>query len=142
MIFSLDSNVMIDICNDRDGVRERFDEAVKDGGKIVASPVASHELLFGCLISRRPEHHLDRAQALLADLMIVDMTHEDALIAARIRQDLRSKGRSIGAYDLLIAGQALNRSWTMVNANLREYTRVENLRVVDWTRPASHQIED
>ena len=110
MIFSLDSNVMIDICNGRDGVRQRFDEAVNDGGKIVASPVASHELLFGCLISLRPQHHLDRAQALLADL--------------------------------LIAGQALNRGWTMVSANLREYTRVENLRVVDWTRPASHQTED
>jgi len=79
---------------------------------------------------------------LLADLLIVDMTHEDALSAAKIRQDLRSKGRSIGAYDLLIAGQALNRGWTMVSANLREYTRVENLRVVDWTRPASHQTED
>jgi len=51
MIFSLDSNVMIDICNGRDGVRQRFDEAVNDGGKIVASPVASHELLFGCLIT-------------------------------------------------------------------------------------------
>jgi tRNA(fMet)-specific endonuclease VapC len=134
MILSLDSNVMIDICNGRDGVRERFDAAVDDGGVIVASPVASHELLFGCLISKRPQYHLERAQALLADLRVVDMTHEDALAAARIRQDLRRQGRSIGAYDLLIAGQALNRGWTMVSANLREYTRVENLQVVDWTR--------
>ncbi len=134
MILSLDSNVMIDICNGRDGVRERFDAAVDDGGVIVASPVASHELLFGCLISKRPQHHLERARALLTDLRVVDMTHEDALAAARIRQDLRRQGRSIGAYDLLIAGQALNRGWTMVSANLREYTRVENLQVVDWTR--------
>jgi tRNA(fMet)-specific endonuclease VapC len=142
VILSLDANVMIDICNGRAGVRERFDEAVNEGSEIVASPVASHELLFGCLISPRPQHHLDRAQALLADLRRVDLTHEDSLAAARIRRDLRRQGRSIGAYDLLIAGQALNRGWTMVSANLREYTRVENLRVVDWTRPASHQTED
>ncbi|HWU13715.1 MAG TPA: hypothetical protein VN157_06835 [Caulobacter sp.] len=108
MILSLDTNVMIDICNGRAGVRERFDQAVEDGFEIVVNPVAS----------------------------------EDSLVAARIRQDLRKAGRSIGAYDLLIAGQALNRGRTMVSANLREYTRVENLRVVDWTRPASHQTED
>jgi len=142
VILSLDSNVLIDICNGREGVREYFDAAVDAGGKIVASPVASHELLFGCLISRRPQHHLKRAQVLLADLQVVDMTHEDALAAARIRQELRRRGTSIGSYDLLIAGQALNRGWTMVSANLREYRRVENLRVVDWTRPASHQTED
>ena len=142
MILSLDTNVMVDICNGRAGVRECFDEAVRDGAEVVVSPVASHELLYGCLISPRPQHHLDRAQILLADLRPVDLTHEDGLSAARIRQDLRRLGRPIGAYDLLIAGQALNRGWTVVSANLREYTRVDNLLVVDWTRPASHQSKD
>lgn len=142
MILSLDTNVMVDIFNGRAGVRECFDEAVRDGAEVVVSPVASHELLYGCLISPRPQHHLDRAQILLADLRPVDLTHEDGLSAARIRQDLRRLGRPIGAYDLLIAGQALNRGWTVVSANLREYTRVDNLLVVDWTRPASHQSKD
>ncbi len=142
MILSLDTNVMVDICNARLGVRERFDRAVEDGAQIFVSPVASHELLYGCLISPRPEHHLKRAQTLLADLRLADLTHEDSLAAAKIRQDLRRRGRSIGAYDLLIAGQALNRGWTMVSANLREYTRVENLQVVDWTTPINHQVED
>lgn len=142
MILSLDTNVMVDICNGRAGVRERFDGAVDEGAEIVVSPVASHELLYGCLISPRPQHHPDRAQVLLADLRPVDLTHEDGLAAARIRQDLRRLGRPIGAYDLPIAGQALNRGWTVVSGNLREYTRIDNLLVVDWTAPSSDQNED
>lgn len=142
MSLSLDPNVMVDFCNGRAGVRERFDGAVDEGAEIVVSPVASHELLYGCLISPRPQHHPDRAQVLLADLRPVDLTHEDGLAAARIRQDLRRLGRPIGAYDLLIAGQALNRGWTVVSANLREYTRIDNLLVVDWTAPSSDQNED
>lgn len=136
MIYTLDTNAMIDIANGRRGVRERYDEAVRAGGEIVASPLASHELIYGALISRRPDEHLRRAQKLLADLKIVPIEHEDGLAAAEIRRELRLQGRPIGGYDLIIAGQAVTRGWTVVSHNLSEYERVPKLKVVDWVDPA------
>ena len=39
----------------------------------------------------------------------------------------------IGAYDLLIAGQALRRSLTVVTANTSDSSRVTGLSWEDWT---------
>jgi tRNA(fMet)-specific endonuclease VapC len=40
----------------------------------------------------------------------------------------------IGPFDTLIAGQALARGMTLVTANMREFSRVEGLRLEDWTQ--------
>ena len=136
MILSLDTNVMIDIVNGRrPDVRAKYDDALDRGDQNVTCALAAHELLYGASISARPEVHLGRANALLSDLEVVDFTFEDSLKAIPVRQALRQRGQSIGGWDLLIAGQALNRGWTVVSANLREYARVEGLEVQDWTRP-------
>ena len=68
----------------------------------------------------------------LADLQVVDLTYEDVLQAIPVRRALRRTGRSIGTWDLMIAGQALHRGWTVISHNLREYTRVEGLSVETW----------
>jgi len=37
---------------------------------------------------------------------------------------------------MMIAGQALQRGWTVVTGNLREFIRVPNLLLLDWSDPA------
>jgi tRNA(fMet)-specific endonuclease VapC len=41
-------------------------------------------------------------------------------------------GSAIGTYDVLIAGQALNRKLTLVTANVKEFGRVKGLDWEDW----------
>ncbi len=65
----------------------------------------------------------------------VEFDREDAAAAGRVRADLAARGLMIGAYDLLIAGQALARGWMVVTANTREFTRVSGLAIEDWTEP-------
>ncbi len=135
MIFSLDTNVMVDLVNGRrPDVRERYDEALSRGDQMVTCALAAHELLYGAAISPRPGVHVEKANELLADLEIIDWTFEDALRTIPVRQILRGRGQSIGTWDLLIAGQALHRGWTVVSANLREFGRIDELQVVDWTK--------
>ncbi len=45
---------------------------------------------------------------------------------------LASKGTPIGAYDVLIAGQAVARNLILVTHNTREFGRVPGLRLEDW----------
>ena len=133
MILSLDTNVMIDLVNRRrPDVRARYDEALAHGDQVVTCALAAHELLFGCTVSARPEVHFARANELLNDLQVVDLTYEDALQAIPVRRALRRKGNSIGIWDLMIASQALHRGWTVISHNLHEYTRVEGLTVETW----------
>lgn len=125
---------MVDLVNhQKPAVRSHYDEAAASGVQLVTSALAAHEFIYGAIISRRPEIHLANAEELLADLEIVAWDYEDGVAAARLRRALRRSGRTIGATDALIAGQALARNWTMVSANLHEFERVEGLRTLDWT---------
>ncbi|MGI4950193.1 MAG: PIN domain-containing protein [Janthinobacterium lividum] len=51
---------------------------------------------------------------------------------ADIRADLKRQGRSIGAYDVMIAGHARSRGLVVVTGNLKEFQRVDGLRSEDW----------
>lgn len=60
--------------------------------------------------------------------------HHRQLVAhfADICSRLERQGSVIGPYDLMIAGHARSRGLVVVTGNLREFSRVEGLRVEDW----------
>jgi len=62
---------------------------------------------------------------------ILDLDPEDARRAGKISAHLASAGTPIGPYDVLIAGQALARSLTLVTHNMREFQRASGLSVED-----------
>jgi tRNA(fMet)-specific endonuclease VapC len=136
MTLSLDANVLIDLANGRSAeVRRNFDQALIDGEALVTCALAAHELLYGAAISGRPDAQMKIAKAILSDVSAVAFTESDAEAAAYLRRQLRRRGRGIGAFDTLIAGQSLGRGWTMVTGNVREFDRVDGLQIVDWTHP-------
>ena len=70
---------------------------------------------------------------LYRDIAVLDYSVQDAQAAGEIRAALESKGKRIGEYDTLIAGQAFARNLVLVTANTREFARVKGLVVEDWT---------
>lgn len=58
----------------------------------------------------------------------------DADIAGKIRTDLESKGTPIGAYDTLIAGQAVAQDLILITHNVGEFQRVDGLKIEDWLK--------
>jgi tRNA(fMet)-specific endonuclease VapC len=58
---------------------------------------------------------------------------DDARTAGDLRAGLERVGIPIDVYDLLLAGQALNRKLTLVTANVSEFSRVKNLSWQDWS---------
>lgn len=128
MRYLLDTNVVIGLLAGRGAVRERVRE--QDIDDLCISVIVAHELYFGALHSGRVEANL--AQIARLDFAIVPLTLNDAREAANLRQDLASIGKPIGPYDLLIAGQVLARDLTLVTHNVREFSRVDGLRVEDW----------
>ena len=45
-----------------------------------------------------------------------------------------SRGLVFGPMDLLVAGTALSRGAVLATNNVREFSRIESLRLVDWTQ--------
>ena len=131
----LDTNVCIALMNRRsDQVRARFVEAVSEAASLATSSVVVHELLYGAAKSQRPQqNHRIAAEFLAGNLEILDFSAADAEAAGNIRALLEQAGKPIGAYDTLIAGQALARDLILVSANTREFARVPSLKIEDWS---------
>jgi len=131
MRYLLDTNVVIRLLNSDSTVTGRIRHYERsDFGLPI---MVMHELYFGAFKSRRVEQNIGFLQGL--DFEILDFQLEDAITAGRIRAVLIARGTPIGPLDLLIAGQAVARDLTLVTNNLREFRRVDQLRVEDWQVP-------
>ena len=134
MNYLLDTNAVVALLRSRPaGVRERYREAQKSGDYLAVSSVVLFELWYGVEKSGRIQENTERLRVLLSgDLDLLDFDDEDAQTAGRVRAALEKIGTPIGAYDLLIAGQALRRGLTGVTANTSEFSRVAGLSWEDW----------
>jgi tRNA(fMet)-specific endonuclease VapC len=91
--------------------------------------IVVHELYFGAYKSRHAADNLRHVEA--QQFEILNFDPEDARCAGEVRAQLASAGTPIGPYDVLIAGQALARSLTLVTHNMREFQRASGLSVED-----------
>jgi tRNA(fMet)-specific endonuclease VapC len=134
MSLLLDTNACIAIINNRPvAVRENMAHAIFRGDKIFISTVVTFELWYGVAKSRHKQANENRLSAFFAGpVEILPFDAGDAQAAGAIRAKLEAEGRPIGAYDLLIAGQALHRHLTVITANTREFARVAGLKWRDW----------
>jgi tRNA(fMet)-specific endonuclease VapC len=135
--YLLDTNACIALINGSPPlVRLRLEQALKDGVSVAVSAVVAFELWYGAAKSARRQANRQRLETFFAGpLELVPFDDEDARAAGEVRAALESAGTPIGAYDLLIAGQALRYDATLVTANTAEFSRVADLRWEDWASP-------
>lgn len=97
--------------------------------------MVSFELWYGIFKSSRPEPNLRTVKAFLIDSIDrLAFDDEDAQFAGAIRAQLERVGKPIGAYDLLIAGQALRHKLKLITANVSEFKRIKDLQWEDWAK--------
>jgi tRNA(fMet)-specific endonuclease VapC len=114
-------------------VRARFNNAVRSGAQIWVSTMVLFELWYGVMKSARPKENAEDLQVFLGGpVRLLSFEAGDAREAGNVRAAPERVGRPIGAYDLLIAGQALSRGLTLVTANTKEFARVKGLKWEDW----------
>jgi tRNA(fMet)-specific endonuclease VapC len=126
--FLLDTNAVIATLKGHPGFLSRLRGSRPQDCAI--SAIVAHELYFGACRSARRDQNLARIDALR--FPVLEFDREDARTAGEIRAALAAAGTPIGAYDVLIAGQALARGLTLVTHNRREFQRIAGLRVEDW----------
>jgi tRNA(fMet)-specific endonuclease VapC len=137
LILSLDSNVLVDLMRrGRPQVRRHMQQAQAAGALLKVSTVVAHELVLGAHKSGRTRQQLELVRALLAQMEVEPWSWEDALATGRLRAELEVVGRGVGAYDTMIAGQALARDWIVVTADVADFARFKGLQIVDWSDPA------
>lgn len=136
MSYLLDTNACIALINgEPPRVRRRLDEVLSQENAVFVSSIVLFELWYGAEKSARQTFNQHRLEIFLAGpVSVLPFDEADAEVAGRIRAQLERPGRPIGAYDLLIAGQALHHDHVLVTANSSEFSRVKSLRWEDWSK--------
>lgn len=135
MDYLLDTNACIALINGHPAaVRSRLQRATA-AARVLVSSIAIFELWYGVHKSTRQEFNRKRLDAFLAGpILLLPFEDADAHIAGAVRAALEADGKPIGAYDLLMAGQALRHELTLVTANVSEFSRVKALKWQDWAK--------
>ncbi len=68
----------------------------------------------------------------LANMEILGFDVEAADCYGKIRADLEKKGTPIGSLDMMIAGHAQSLGYTVVTNNVKEFSRLNALRIENW----------
>ena len=135
-MYLLDTNACIVLINNTSSsVRTRLQKALAQDEKVLVSSVVAFELWYGVAKSARPEANARLVEIFFAGpVSLLAFEPEDAKVAGRVRAGLEAVGKPIGAYDLLIAGQALRHQLTLITANGKEFGRVKGLEWEDWAK--------
>ena len=132
--YLLDTNACIALINGTEiNVRRRFKRAVARESVILLSSIVAFELWYGVAKSQRKDRNAQRLETFLGGpLEWALFDEDDARAAGTVRAELETVSRPVGAYDVLLAGQARRRGATLVTSNTKEFARVQGLKWEDW----------
>lgn len=128
--YMLDTNIVIYVIKRRP--IEALEVFNRHTGQMCISSITLAELLHGAEKSAMPEHNLGQVEDFVSRLDILEYGSKAASHYGDIRANLERNGTPIGVNDLHIAGHARCEGLTLVTNNLREFERVEALRLDNW----------
>ncbi|MBQ5422764.1 MAG: type II toxin-antitoxin system VapC family toxin [Clostridiales bacterium] len=133
MRYMLDTNICIFVIKHKPEAVFRKMESI-DPRDVCISSITYAELIHGVEKSSETERNRVALSLMLSNIEIEDFDVEAANCYGRIRADLESKGTPIGPLDTMIAAHAQSLGCTIVTNNVREFKRVKDLKIEDWTK--------
>jgi len=132
MNYFLDTNIIIYFLNDNQNfqVGKNFEKI--NSSQILIPSIVEAELLYGAQKSKKREFTLNKLEEFLINFRKVPFDSDAAVYYAIIRFLLESKGKLIGTNDLLIAATVLANDGILVTNNVKEFSRVPNLKIENW----------
>ena len=132
--YMLDTNAIAEMVRNPDGLLAARATAL-DETVLCTSAIVVSELRYG-LQKKGAASLARRVEAVLGEIEILPYDAPVSLAYAETRSTLEKNGRPIGSTDIFIAAHALSLDLTLVTANIRDFSRVEGLKVENWMEPA------
>ena len=133
MKYMLDTNICIY------AIKHKPPEVIKnflkhDPDDMCISSITYGELMHVVEKSQAVERNRVAITLFLSSISILQFDNYAAEEYGKVRADLERKGTPIGPMDMLIAGHARSEGLVLVTNNTREFFRVDDLEVEDWTK--------
>jgi tRNA(fMet)-specific endonuclease VapC len=99
---------------------------------VCLSAISKAELCYGIAISPNQARDAERLRHFLQYVTIEDFPDAAAEDYGRIRAELKIRGQVIGSNDFFIAAHARYLGLTLVTNNIREFSRIPDLKLENW----------
>lgn len=132
MTYLVDSDTCSAYLRNQRKVTARF---LQYAARIAVSAVTAGELFAWAGRSGVSPQRAAGVERLLAGLPILPVDEGVARRFGEVRSQLLDAGRPAPGLDLMIAATALHHSVTLVTHDVRDFTNVPGLTVVDWLAP-------
>ena len=132
MIHFLDTNICIYFLKGtHPAVKARLLEHDPDDIKIPS--IVKAELLYGTEKSKLRDENRKHVDRFLDPFEIVPFDDSAASCYAEIRARTEATGNPVGPNDLIIAATVLPHQGILVTNNIREFQRIQGLKIENWT---------
>ena len=132
MRYMLDTNICIYLIKQKPEKVLRHFKA-HSVGDIGISSITLAELRYGVERSQQVQKNRQALEEFTLPLEIAAFDEAAAEAYGSVRAGLEQSGTPIGSMDMLIGTHALSLGVTLVTNNLREFKKIKNLKVVDWS---------
>jgi len=134
-MFMLDTNMCIFI------IKKKYEKALQELSKnrkkgLCISSITLAEMEFG-IENAEQEYKARNRIALMEFLTIMEIKHFDENAAKEygmLKKELKDKKCLIGPFDMLIGAHARSLKMTLVTNNTKEFERIPNLKLEDWSK--------
>jgi tRNA(fMet)-specific endonuclease VapC len=132
-MYLLDTNICIYAINNRN---ENLLKAIYAKSKkgILISSLTVAELEYGVENSQHIEKNRVAMLKFLTLFKVLNFTDSDAVQYGKLKARLKKMGNIIGPIDMLIAAQGLSNGLILVTNNVKEFSRINGLKIEDWSK--------
>ena len=128
----IDTDILSMFLRGHKKVKSKFKKYLKYYSTINISIVSYYEILSG-LKYKNANKQLESFLELCKVVSIIPITKESCKNSADIYANLKRSGEIIDDVDILIAGICLERSLVLVTNNIKHFSRIKNIEIVNWS---------
>ena len=132
--YILDSGIVTDLINRRNGVDQKAEEALKQGDRLGLGTPVLGELLAGLENSASRDKNVARLERMLSRLTLWPYDESAAREYGKVAGDLRRRGIAIQQIDMQIAGLAFALNLVVVSKD-SDFLDISGLKVENWATP-------
>lgn len=130
MKYLLDTDSCIYLLNGNKSLKRKVKEIGVFSLAVTNSVLA--ELYFGAYNSKKVEENLKRIELFKKNLTVLSDSEESAKEFGKVKANLKSKGKIIEDFDILIASISIVNYCILITNNTEHFNRIDNLQMQNW----------
>lgn len=132
MIYYVDSNTCVYFLK---GLYPSIKENIQNvnPNNIKVPSIVKAELLYGAEKSQHKARNLANINRFFEPFEIIPFDDDCSIVYSKIRSAMELKGTVIGPNDYIIAATVLAKNGILVTNNTKEFEKVKNLKIENWT---------